>query len=234
MPINSSLFISGSVGAGGRNKRDDVAAVQQRLNDFMNAAAPAARRGRAFGPQDRTGDPGFPEDAVMGFRRGDGRVDPDGKTIRGLSDPGSEGKWAKMSIPPQEELRPRRGPGAGLSEPELDKHEELHTAIANETGDQAMPRSFSTPRSGLRHRDQGDDRHARRGRKNPQGRAGDQGAQGCRADRAAGGEGSRRPAADAIRTDVGRVSRGDGQARSIARAQAEGPWAAGRRSCRSS
>ena len=37
MPINSSLFISGSVGAGGRNERQDVSAVQQRLNALMHA-----------------------------------------------------------------------------------------------------------------------------------------------------------------------------------------------------
>lgn len=136
MPINSSLFISGSVGAGGRNKREDVSAVQQRLNALMHAPRQPLTVDGLSGPKTTRMIRDFQKNAV-GFRRGDGRVDPDGKTIRALSDPGSEGAWAKMSIPPQDELRPRRGPGAGLSEPECDKHEELHTAIANETGDLA-------------------------------------------------------------------------------------------------
>ena len=135
MPINSSLYISGSVGAGGRNRKEDVSAVQQRLNALMHAPRQPLTVDGLSGPKTTRMIRDFQKNAV-GFRRGDGRVDPDGKTIRALSDSASEGAWAKMSIPPQEDLRPRRGPGAGLSEPELDKHEALHTAIANEVGDQ--------------------------------------------------------------------------------------------------
>lgn len=135
MPINSSLYISGSVGAGGRNGKQDVSAVQQRLNALMHAPRQPLVVDGLSGPKTTRMIRDFQKNAV-GFRRGDGRVDPDGKTIRALNDPASEGAWAQMSIPPQDELRPRRGPGAGLSEPELDKHEALHTAIANETGDQ--------------------------------------------------------------------------------------------------
>jgi hypothetical protein len=135
MPINSSLFISGSVGAGGRNKREDVSAVQQRLNALMHAPRQPLTVDGLSGSKTTRMIRDFQKN-VVGFRRGDGRVDPDGKTIRALSDPGSEGAWAQMSIPPQDELRPRRGPGAGLSEPECDKHEKLHIAIANEIEDQ--------------------------------------------------------------------------------------------------
>ena len=141
MPINSSLYISGSVGAGGRNKRDDVATVQKRLNDFMNPPRQKLAVDGLSGPKTVRMIRDF-QKTVLGFRRGDGRVDPDAKTIKGLSDPASEGKWAKMSIPPTEELRPEKGPGAGLNEPELDKHEKVHVEIANQTGDQDFAQEF--------------------------------------------------------------------------------------------
>lgn len=81
MPINSSLYISGSVGVGGLNKRDDVTAVQQRLNDFMNPPRQKLAVDGLSGPKTARVIRDF-QKSVMGFRRGDGRVDPDGKTIR--------------------------------------------------------------------------------------------------------------------------------------------------------
>ncbi|HKL69069.1 peptidoglycan-binding domain-containing protein [Salibaculum sp.] len=141
MPINSSLFISGSVGAGGRNKNQDVAAVQQRLNDLMNPPRQPLVVDGLSGPKTIRAIRDF-QKCVMGFHRGDGRVDPDAKTIRGLSDPSSEGKWAGMSMPSQEDMRPPKGPGAGLSEPELDNHEKLHAAISNELEDQDYAQEF--------------------------------------------------------------------------------------------
>jgi hypothetical protein len=141
MPIRSSLYIAASVGAGGKNNREDVAAVQRRLNDLMNPPRQPLAVDGLSGPKTIRMIRDF-QKTVMGFRRGDGRVDPDAKTIRGLNDPASEGKWAGMSMPRPEDLRPPRGRGAALNEPELDNHEKLHAAIANELQNQDYAQEF--------------------------------------------------------------------------------------------
>ncbi len=136
MPINSTMFITGSVGAGGKNQKQDVMAVQQRLNDLMHPPrVPLAVDGKVGSKTIRM-IRDFQKGAA-GFSRGDGRVDPNAKTIVALNDPASEGRWAKMSIPPIDDLQPKKGKGAALNDKEKDGHEKVHTAIANATGDQA-------------------------------------------------------------------------------------------------
>ena len=134
MPINSTIFITGSVGNGGKNEKQDVMAVQQRLNDLMNpprmklvvdgkAGKFTIRMIRDF------------QKGAAGFSYGDGRVDPNGRTLAALNDPSSEGKWANMSIPPEEALKPKKGDGAALNPKEDDNHEKLQVAVAGEVKD---------------------------------------------------------------------------------------------------
>ena len=100
MPIRSSLYISGSVGAGGRNKRKDVSAVQQRLNALMHPPRQALTVDGLSGPKTTRMIRDFQKNAV-GFRRGDGRVDPDGRTIRTLTESTGTRTADPLPSPPQ-------------------------------------------------------------------------------------------------------------------------------------
>ncbi len=99
MPINRTIFISGSVGRGGRNARADVSAVQSQLNDQMNPPRVRLAVDGIYGPKTRAMIRDF-QATVCEFRWPDCRVDPNGQTLAALNDPASEGKWARMSLPP--------------------------------------------------------------------------------------------------------------------------------------
>lgn len=99
MPINSTIFIQGSVGRGGKNMKPDVTAVQQRLNDLMNPPRKRLVVDGLSGPRTEGMIADF-QINVLKFSRADRRVDPAGKTIRALNNPASEGTWARMSIDP--------------------------------------------------------------------------------------------------------------------------------------
>lgn len=99
MPINSTIFIQGSVGRGGKNMKPDVSAVQQRLNDLMNPPRKRLTVDGLSGPKTEGVIADFQLN-VLKFSRADRRVDPAGKTIRALNNPASEGTWARMSIDP--------------------------------------------------------------------------------------------------------------------------------------
>ncbi len=118
MPINSSVGIFGSVGANGKNQHNDVVAIQQRLNDLMHPPRVPLVVDGISGRKTRRMIRDF-QKCVCHFNRPDGRVDPVGKTILALNDPGSEGKWAQMSIP--EESSQGGGSGGGQSDSDLPK-----------------------------------------------------------------------------------------------------------------
>ena len=136
MPINSTMFISGSVGSGGKNNKQDTLAVQQRLNDLMHPPRVSLAVDGVVGPKTIRMIRDFQKGAA-GFKYGDGRVDPNGKTLAAMNDPASEGRWAKMSIPPVQDLQPKKGKGAALNDKEKSGHEKVHVAIGNATGDAA-------------------------------------------------------------------------------------------------
>ncbi|QUJ78105.1 peptidoglycan-binding protein [Sulfitobacter albidus] len=110
MPINRSVNILRSVGARGANSKTDVAAIQQQLNDLMNPPRTYLKVDGVSGNKTETAIRDF-QRSVLGFRRGDGRVDPGGKTLAGLNNPMSEGKWAGMSMMPADaQPTPQTGP----------------------------------------------------------------------------------------------------------------------------
>lgn len=109
MAINSSVSIRGSVGAGGMNGHGDVTAIQNQLNAQMNSPRVKLVVDGRCGPKTRGMIVDF-QSGVLGVPRPDGRVDPNGRTLAALNDPASEGKWARMSMPP-----PGAGAGAGGS-----------------------------------------------------------------------------------------------------------------------
>lgn len=99
MPIQSSIYITASVGHGGRNNSADVLTIQKRLNALMHPPRKPLAMDGLSGPNTEGVIADF-QINVLNFRRPDRRVDPGGKTIRALNDPASEGKWARMSMVP--------------------------------------------------------------------------------------------------------------------------------------
>ena len=99
MPIYSSIGIRASVGRGGRNETADVSAVQKRLNDLMNSPRIKLTVDGRSGPKTEAMIADF-QKVVLGTPQPDGKVDPNGATIRALNDGSSEGKWARMSMAP--------------------------------------------------------------------------------------------------------------------------------------
>lgn len=92
MVIRSSIAIQGSVGRGGRNLAADVATVQKRLNELMGKSRKPLAVDGLSGPRTKGMIADF-QRGVLGFRWPDARVDPAGRTIRALNDPGSEKTW---------------------------------------------------------------------------------------------------------------------------------------------
>ena len=94
MSINQTIFIQQSVGKQGVNHALDVKTVQAQLN----AQAPATRTKLVVdgkcGAKTIAAISDF-QKVVLGLIQPDGRVDPNGRTLRALNDPASEAKWAK-------------------------------------------------------------------------------------------------------------------------------------------
>jgi hypothetical protein len=99
MPINQTIFITGSVGSGGANQSTDVMAIQQQLNGLMNPPRVQLAIDGRCGPKTCGMIADF-QRCVLGVQRPDGRVDVNGRTLGALNDPQSEGKWARMSMGP--------------------------------------------------------------------------------------------------------------------------------------
>jgi len=113
MAINSSIGITGSVGSGGGNDPGDVSTVQIRLNELMNPPRKLLVEDGISGPLTRGMIRDF-QRGVVGFRWPDGRVDTDGKTIRALNDPASEGIWGRFTPAPKPAPK---GGGGGATTP---------------------------------------------------------------------------------------------------------------------
>lgn len=115
MAICMSISIKHPVGAGRstRNEKADVRAVQEQLNGHMGPSREPLEVDGACGALTEAAIGSFQAE-VLGFRRPDRRVDPGGKTLRALNDPGSTDKWARMSLapPPPPAALPRGDPGA--------------------------------------------------------------------------------------------------------------------------
>ncbi len=137
MPINSSIGIRASVGRGGRNEANDVSAVQKRLNDLMRAPRVKLMVNGRCDPMTEAMIADF-QKVVLGMARPDGRVDPNGTTLRALNDAGSEGKWAQMSIG-----APMAGPGPfpGL--------QPVHSSFGGSRGQQLLQEAAAAQNSGV-------------------------------------------------------------------------------------
>jgi hypothetical protein len=101
-----SAHISGSVGAGGRNNRQDVITVQELL----------ARRGFAPGPVDGRCGPRT-TNAILAFQHGflsrpDGRIDPNGTSWRHLTNAGGAQPARPSQPSPPQQPRNANGPSS--------------------------------------------------------------------------------------------------------------------------
>jgi len=142
MPIYSSIGIIGSVGKNGKNDPADVRAVQQRLNDLMNPPRVRLAVDGKCGRLTRGMIRDF-QRSVLEFRWPDSRVDPAGKTIVALNDPASEGKWARMTIPPDEPDTPHTpGGGGGTKDPVEEIMEELKAEFSMTPSEEATMRKI--------------------------------------------------------------------------------------------
>lgn len=114
MPINSTIRIMGSVGAGGRNTASDVKIIQQRLNDLMRSPRIKLSVDGVVGPKTKGMIADF-QKVVVGLRSPDSRVDTNGRTLTALNAAQSENIWAGQSggaSPPAPGIPPGM-PGAG-------------------------------------------------------------------------------------------------------------------------
>ncbi|MEP1576066.1 hypothetical protein [Roseibium album] len=92
MIITFTLNIQKSVGLGGKNDKADVMAVQLRINELMpRAGTPLAVDGIA-GPLTQGMIADF-QAVALGFSRPDARVDPGGRTERGLNNSAAAAAW---------------------------------------------------------------------------------------------------------------------------------------------
>jgi len=92
MAISSTLVIDGSVGRGGRNKREDVRAVQTRLNELMSTPRMPLTVDGLNGPKTTGAIRDF-QRSVVGMSWPDGRVDVGKRTHQHLNDPLSADIW---------------------------------------------------------------------------------------------------------------------------------------------
>lgn len=112
MPINQTIQIQGRVGHLAANGPDDVKAVQRQLNDHMLPPRQKLTVDGKCGPKTIAMIRDFQQN-VCSMRNADGRVDPGGKTLMALNNPGSSGLWARMSLAPAPGSAPGSMPGAG-------------------------------------------------------------------------------------------------------------------------
>ena len=99
MSINMSMVISGSVGSNGRNNPKDVKVVQELLNRHIKPPQQFLAEDGQCGPKTRNAIVQFQRNAV-GLKQPDGRVDPNGKTLRALNDPAAAQRWGGFSNGP--------------------------------------------------------------------------------------------------------------------------------------
>ncbi|MCX7283628.1 MAG: hypothetical protein NTX28_06210 [Novosphingobium sp.] len=115
MPITSTIRITGSVGANGRNNPADVKAVQQRLNDLSRPPLAKLVVDGLAGPKTNGMIADF-QKKVVGLRAPDSRVDPNGRTLAALNTAASENLWIGGATPPAVTppgVPPGTNPGAG-------------------------------------------------------------------------------------------------------------------------
>jgi hypothetical protein len=117
--LSSKALMTASVGAGGKNRPDDVRAVEYLLNVTMKAGLPES--GRC--DESLVAAIGQFQVTALGFKHGDGRVDPVGRTMNGLLD------------------RARRDSATGASD--ADSHDAAHRtmvrAYLHDTAESAAP-----------------------------------------------------------------------------------------------
>ncbi len=115
MPITSTIRITGSVGANGRNVPADVKLVQQRLNDLSRPPLAKLAVDGLAGPKTKGVIADF-QKKVVGLRAPDSRVDPNGRTLAALNNAASENIWAGQggaTPPPPLGTPPGTPPAAG-------------------------------------------------------------------------------------------------------------------------
>lgn len=114
MPITSTIRITGSVGANGRNVPADVKLIQQRLNDLSRPPLAKLVVDGVAGPKTKGMIADF-QKKVVGLRAPDSRVDPNGRTLAALNNAASENIWAGQggATPPAPITPPGATPGAG-------------------------------------------------------------------------------------------------------------------------
>ena len=97
MAIQGAIFITGSVGQNGSNTMPDVFAVQQQLNDQMPPLRPKVSvTGTVDGPT--IGAIHEFQQFVVGYAHSDGRIDPNGKTLKALNAAGSQALWMAHTL----------------------------------------------------------------------------------------------------------------------------------------
>ncbi len=140
MKMQIGLQISDSVGVGGRNKWRDVVAVQKRLNALMPGnrvklkvdgicGAKTARMLRDF-QMNAVRKSGTPS---LAFKHG--LIYVGGESYWALATDDTRAIWAGKPVPRAQDVQPPKGRGAALNGKELEKYEQLFTAVANETKD---------------------------------------------------------------------------------------------------
>ncbi len=112
MPALGMIFISASVGATGRNLRDDVRTIQSQLNALMPPGRTRLMVDGKCGPLTTDTIRSF-QKVVCGMQWPDGRVDPDKRTIAALSDLQSARAWAGTGLPVAPAATPTAGEGGG-------------------------------------------------------------------------------------------------------------------------
>ncbi|MCB1934725.1 MAG: M15 family metallopeptidase [Nitrosomonas sp.] len=97
MAINQTIFIEKSVGKNGINQELDVNTIKKQLNAQM----PSSHRKLIISgicDSDTIDTIIDFQKTVLGFHRPDGRIDPNGKTLRALNDSASQVKWANSPV----------------------------------------------------------------------------------------------------------------------------------------
>lgn len=128
MPIHHTISITARVGDLSPNKPDDVVSVQRQLNDHMQPPRQKLNVDGKCGPKTIAMIRDFQKN-VCGFRVPDGRVDPGGKTLMALNNPGSSAIWARVTAVPDagHYLGPQGNPNPpGSSVPKQRGHLYIH------------------------------------------------------------------------------------------------------------
>lgn len=92
MIITFTLSVEKSVGLSGKNQKADVMAIQMRINELMPRIGEPLSVDGIAGPLTQGMIADF-QAVALGFSRPDARVDPGGRTERGLNNPASAAAW---------------------------------------------------------------------------------------------------------------------------------------------